>query len=393
MLHTLDTGSFGIGGSYAPGFEPVRDAFFRNFRDFEEIGGAVAVYWKGIPVVDLWGGYRDPDRRVPWTADTLVCMMSVAKGVAATAIAILCDRGLIDLTAPMARYWPEFAQNGKQDITVTQALSHLAGIPVTDAADEGDIYDYEAMADAIARQCPLWEPGTTQVYHSATLGHLAGMLVRAVTGQSIGQFIRSEISGRLGAEYFIGLTPEEESRCATMIPSANNLVGASKRAAKESVAYRQWRALPANEDFNSHRWRAAEIPAVNGHGTARGVARIYGALALGGTLDGVRLLRPESLSRMLVEQRGTDAANSDVGELDRMAIGFRLNSPPHRPMGPHMSTFGHSGAGGSQAFADPDSEVGFCYCCNRMHDGRDIGIRALSLIESTFAAIGDKRTA
>jgi CubicO group peptidase (beta-lactamase class C family) len=320
-------------------------------------------------------------------------MMSVAKGISATAIGMLCDRGLIDLSAPMARYWPEFARNGKQDITVTQALSHLAGIPVTDAANEGDIYDYDAMTAAIARQEPLWKPGTTQVYHSATLGHLAGMLVRAVTGQSIGQFIRREISDRLDADYFIGLTPEEESRCATMIPSANNLVGASKRAPKASVAYRQWQALPADEDFNSHQWRAAEIPAVNGHGTARGVARIYGALALGGALDGVTLMRRESLSRMLVEQRGTNSENSDVGDLDRMAIGFRLNSPPHRPMGPHMSTFGHSGAGGSQAFADPDSQLGFCYCCNRMHDGRDIGMRALSLIESTFASLDDNRFA
>jgi CubicO group peptidase (beta-lactamase class C family) len=312
-------------------------------------------------------------------------MMSVAKGICATAIAMLYDRGLLDLSAPMARYWPEFGQAGKEHITTTQALSHLAGVPVTDAANEGDLYDFDAMANAISAQKPLWPAGTTQVYHSATLGHLTGMLVKRITGKSIGQFIRDEISGPLRVDYQIGLTPTEEARCATMIPSMNNLVNASKRAPSHTLAYRQWIALPATEDFNSHLWRVSEIPSVNGHGTARGVARVYGALALGGTLDGVTLMKPTSLAAMLKEQKGDGSSGSDVNE--RVAIGYRLNSPPHRPQGPNMSSFGHSGAGGAQSFGDPEAQLGYCYCCNRMHDGRDIGDRAASLIDATFQSI------
>lgn len=374
-----------VKGMCAPRFRAVHDAFERNFLALGEVGAAVAVYWKGRPVVDLWGGQRDAARGLPWERDTTVCMMSVAKGISTTAVAMLYDRGLIDLSAPMARYWPEFAQAGKEHVTVAQALSHLAGVPVTDAAREGDLYDFEAMASAIAAQAPLWPPGTTQVYHSATLGHLSGMLVKRITGKSIGRFIREEISGPLGADYQIGLTPDEEARCATMIPSANNLVNAAKRATPDSVAYRAWKSLPASENFNSHLWRISEIPSVNGHGAARGVARIYGALSLGGTLDGVTLGKPSSFRTLTQEQKGTGTPESDVN--DRVGMGYRLNSPPNRPMGPHMSCFGHSGAGGAQSFADPEAELGYCYCCNRMHDGRDIGERAESLINATFGAI------
>ncbi len=389
MLTKTENDAGTVRGICDPRFSEVRTAFERNFFEFGEVGAAIAVYWYGKPVVDLWGGLRDARIMLPWEADTIVCMMSVAKGISATALAILYDRGLLDLSAPMAHYWPEFAQAGKGQITVTQALSHLAGIPVTDAAHEGDIYNFEVMAASVAAQVPLWPAGTAQVYHSATLGHLAGMLVKRITGQSLGQFLRKEVSRPLSADYYIGLTPSEEARCATMIPSANNLVSASKRAPPDSLAYRQWKALPANEDFNSHQWRASEIPAVNGHGTARGVARIYGALALGGSIEGVTLLRSSSLAAMLREQKGDDSRESDVNEHDRVAIGFRLNSPPHRPMGPHMSSFGHSGAGGSQSFADPEAKIGYCYCCNRMHDGRDLSERATALIEATYNSIAE----
>jgi CubicO group peptidase (beta-lactamase class C family) len=380
-----------VKGTCDPRFKPVYEAFERNFQKHGEVGAAVAVYWKGQPMVDLWGGYRDGARRLPWQPDTMVCMMSVAKGISATAMAMVFDRGLIDLYAPVARYWPEFAQAGKADITVCQALSHLAGVPVADSAREGDIYDFDAMARALAAQAPLWPPGTTQVYHSATLGHIVGMLVKKLTRKSLGRFIREEISGPLGADYQIGLTAEEEARCATMIPSPNNLVNAAKRAAPDSVAFRSWQSLPASEDFNSHLWRSSEIPSVNGHGTARGVARIYAALSLGGTLDGVTLGRPSSFQELTREQlSAARSLDSDVHE--RVAMAYRLNSPPHRPTGPNMSSFGHSGAGGAQSFADPEAQVGYCYGCNKMHDGRDIGPRAGSLIDATYRAISGAET-
>jgi len=376
-----------VAGTFDPRFAAVREAFARNFQEHGEVGAALAVTWHGKMVVDLWGGLADANSRRPWQSDTLVCMMSVAKGICAIAMSMLYDQGLIDFDAPVARYWPAFAQGGKQEVTVRQALSHVAGVPLADAIEEGEIYDFDTMASAIAAQAPLWPPGTMQVYHSATLGHIIGMLVRSITGLSIGAFVRTHISGPLGADYFIGLTPAEEARCARMIPSANNLVGMAKRSPPDSLAYRQWKGLPASEDFNSHAWRSNEIPSVNGHGSARGVALIYGAVACGGSPDGVKLARAESLAVLAAEQLSGKSPTS--GLTLRMGMGFMLNSPPSRPMGPNMATFGHSGAGGAQAFADPVAGLGYCYCCNNMHDGLDIGVRAGSLIDATFAALAN----
>jgi CubicO group peptidase (beta-lactamase class C family) len=365
-------------------FALVREAFARNFRDHDELGAAISVTLHGRTVVDLWGGVRDPVTQAPWQDDTMVCMMSVAKGISAVALAMAHDRGLVDLDAPVAQYWPEFAAAGKQDVTVRQAGSHLAGVPVADSAPEGSFYDYETMKAAIAAQAPLWPPGTMQVYHSATIGHIIGAILEGATGKRVSQFLRDEISGKLGVDYFIGLTPSEIARCATMVPSANNLVSASKSAPHDSVEYRAFRPMPATEDFNSQQWRTAEIPAVNGHGTPRAVARIYGALANGGW-EGLTLARPESITALATEQpRGS---TENPGAYLRMGIGFMMNSPPIRPMGPNLQSFGFSGAGGAQAFADPVSGLGYCYGCNRMHDGRDIGPRAESLLNATFACL------
>ena len=374
-----------IQGTCEPAFAAVRAAFEKNFEAHGEVGAAVAVYHEGKPVVDLWGGLRDADRGLPWERDTIALMMSVSKGISASAVAMAYDRGLVDLDAPVARYWPAFAAAGKERITVRQALSHVAGVPVAERAQEGDIYSFDTMAAALAAQAPLWPPGSRQEYHSATLGYLMGMIIRGVTGKSIGRFIREELSGPLGADFQIGLTPEEMARCAKVIPSAGNQVSAAKRAPPDSIAYRAWKPLPPEEDFNSERFRAAEIPSINGHGTARAVARIYGALAMGGSLDGVTLGRAQSFKALATEQpRGTeDGASARL----RMGLAYMLNSPPHRPMGPHPEAFGHSGAGGHMAFADPVSRLGFSYCCNRMHDGNETGVRTRSLIDAVFAAI------
>jgi CubicO group peptidase (beta-lactamase class C family) len=375
-----------VQGTCEPAFAAVRAAFEKNFEAHGEVGAAVAVYHEGKPVVDLWGGLRDADRGLPWERDTIALMMSVSKGISATAVAMAYDRGLVDLDAPLARYWPAFAAAGKERITVRQALSHVAGVPVAERAQEGDIYSFDTMAAALAAQAPLWPPGSRQEYHSATLGYLMGMIIRGVTGKSIGRFIREELSGPLGADFQIGLTPEERARCAKVIPSAGNQVSAAKRAPQDSIAYRAWKPLPPEEDFNSERFRAAEIPSINGHGTARAVARIYGALAMGGSLDGVTLGRAQSFKALATEQpRGTeDGASARL----RMGLAYMLNSPPHRPMGPHPEAFGHSGAGGHMAFADPVSRLGFAYCCNRMHDGNETGIRTRSLIDAVFTRFG-----
>ena len=213
-----------VQGECDPDFAAVRVAFEKNFRDHGELGAAVAVYHKGKPVVDLWGGLRDADRKLPWEVDTICCMMSVAKGISALCIAKLAERKLLTLDDRVSKYWPEFAAQGKESITIRQALGHLACIPVTDLASEGDFYSYKKMIAAIAGQKPLWPIATVQVYHSSTLGFIAGEVLRRITGQTIGQFLRENLQRPLGADYFIGLTADEQRRCATMLRSAGNSI-------------------------------------------------------------------------------------------------------------------------------------------------------------------------
>jgi len=359
------------------GFQPVRDAFLNNFARNGERGAAVAVYSGGRKVVDLWGGTARADGR-PWERDTMVCMMSVSKGILGLCMAMLYDRGLLDVEAPVAQYWPEFAQAGKADVSVATALSHRAGIPVADAAKPGDLYDWQKMTTALAAQQPIWAPGSTLFYHSATIGHIAGEILRRITGMTIGAFVRTEIASPLGADYFFGLDDAEVARCADMIASPGNVVNAAKAPGAPPVQERSWRPLPADEDFNSRSWRQSQIPSVNGHGTARAIARIYGALALGGEIDGVRLLRPESLA-VFTAERGVGTSQGSGLDL-RSGLCFMLSSAG-RPMGGNRA-FGHSGAGGAQSFADPDRGFGFCYAANRMHDGTDVGPRAGALLDA-----------
>jgi len=372
-----------IEGDCDPRFARVHAAFAENFARDGELGAAVAVTLHGRPVVDLWGGWRDAARTQPWQRDTIVCMMSVAKAVSAFAVHMLADRGLIELDAPIAQYWPEFAQAGKARIPVRWALSHMACVPVADKAPVGAIYDSTAMEDALAAQTPLWEPGTERCYHSATLGFICGAIVRRVTGLSLGAFLRQEIARPLGLDYHIGLGPDEAERCAEMIRAKGSLLDLAQTDPKYAFLARMWRQLPPDEDYNSPAWRAAEIPSANGHGNARAIARLCGLWALGGTLDGVRLISAGAMAQAVEEQWSGQSAAS--GLRFRVAMGFFLNCPPDRPMGPNPRAFGHSGAGGAQAIADPVSGIGFAYSPNRMHGGIDIGPRAQRLIEATFA--------
>lgn len=372
-----------IEGECTPEFIAVRRAFERNFAEHGELGAAVAVYYEGRPVVDLWGGLRDRERGLPWQADTICTMMSVAKGICALSIAMLAGRGLLTLDDPVAKYWPEFAAEGKERVTIRQALGHLACIPVTDAAAEGDYYNYAKMVEAIAAQRPLWPIGTQQIYHSATLGFIAAEILRRITGRTIGQFIRENLQQPLNADYFIGLSAAEQARCATMVRSEGNSINAAKAADPQSLEARMWKPLPAGETYNSPEWRTAEIPSVNGQGTARGVARIYGALANGGSIDGVEVIDMHTLAPFLEEQ--LPSPPPPVPQRLRMAVGFMLNSPPHRATGPNLEAFGHSGAGGSQGFCDPVAKIGFCYTTNLMQNGTETGIRAESLVASVYA--------
>ena len=267
-----------INGRCAPGFEPVKAAFISNFSDRGEVGAALAVYVRGKPVVDLWGGVADAATGRPWERDTLACMMSVAKGLVALLVHRLAGQGVIELDAPIARWWPEFGAAGKHGITLHQVLAHVAGLPYADGLPRGSLYDWEQVIRALALQAPAFKPGDVRCYHSATMGFIAGEVLRRATGRPIGELLEAELCGPLQADFRIGLSATDQARCATMIPSAGNILDIA-RSKPDSLFGRMWYPIADDEDFNSPAWRSALIPSANGHGTARSVAAVYSAVA------------------------------------------------------------------------------------------------------------------
>ncbi len=375
-----------IHGTVALGFEAVRDRFIANFhRDdtSREVGGALAVYRHGVPVVDVWAGFRDPARRVPWTSDTLANVWSTTKGITAIALARLVDTGKVDYASPVAAYWPEFAQAGKADITVAQLVSHQAGLPgFVDPTPLSDFYDWETVTGRLAAQAPIWEPGTKNSYHAMTYGFLAGEIIRRVSGRSVGRFLAEEIAGPLGADVHIGLADRDEPRVATMIPPVAGEGFDPATMPPEALAAV---TNPAMEPSIPHdrAWRAAEVPAGNGHATALGLARIYGALANGGELDGVRLMSAETIAKLTTVQ--TRRQDVMLGFKPFWAHGMALNDSG--VFGPHAGTFGHSGWGGSFACADPGTGVAIGYVMNQMGGGLVGDPRAVGLCHAVFDSL------
>lgn len=377
-----------IHGSCDPRFERVREAFAENFEKRGEVGAAVAVTIDGRPVVDLWGGFADKERTRPWERDTIVNTYSTTKGMATIVVHRLVEQGLIDLEAPVARYWPEFAQAGKGDIPVHFLLSHRAGLAAIDRrVSPEDLFAWDPMIRAIEAQEPNWEPGTKHGYHAITFGHLVGEVVRRVAGRTLGQVFRDEVAGPLGADFHIGFGPELDHRVATMIPAPPlppEAQAAFRNAGPDSLPARVF-GNPSGWDVNSRGWRAAEIPAANGHGTARALARIYGALARGGELDGVRVLSRESIQRATTEQAsGPDAV---ILLHTRYGLGFWLSSETI-PLGKNLSAFGHPGAGGSVGFADPEARLGFGYVMNQMATGLTVAGTGATLTAAVYECLG-----
>lgn len=371
-------------------FRGVVDAFVENYRLDDELGSAVSVVVDGRTVVDVWGGWQDLERSTPWERDTLVCMMSTAKGISAIGFHLLVDRGLIDIDAPVARYWPEFAQNGKSDLPVRYILDHRAGLPVLtpDLLWPGAMFDREAMVAALAAQAPLWEPGTVAAYHVHTQGYLLSEITRRVTGLLLGEYVARELAGPLGADYHLGLREADLGRVTTLIPHPGAKLVAAREAepadSLRGLAFAQNPPWPWIETFNSHEFRVMDMPSASGHGNARAVARIYGAIAAG-ELDGVRVLSDDAITRMATMQH-------DMIELlqerhYRQGLGVLLNSPGAVYMGPHPDAFGHHGIGGSIGFADRRERIGFSYAMNKMHAVGTNGPRAARLIDAVYAAL------
>ncbi|MEU6386606.1 serine hydrolase domain-containing protein [Streptomyces bauhiniae] len=381
-----------IGGEVAAGFEPVREAFAENFARHGDIGAAVCVYRDGHPVVDLWGGIADPRTGRPWTRDTLQLVYSATKGATATAVHLLAQRGELDLDAPVATYWPEFAANGKADIPVRWLLSHQAGLVALDRpVPLNDALAWHPMAAALAAQRPVWTPGTAHGYHGRTWGWLVGEVIRRVSGRTPGCFFADEIAAPLGLDFFIGLPAHERERVSHMVHSkpavdlttvASELVPEELRdqvaawSDPDSFSNRAYMVTyPAAIDFNSPEVQIAELPASNGIGTARGLARMYAALI--GEVDGTRLLTPETLTLATKEQ----AAGMDqvLVAPSRFSSGYQLPTEDNPMMGP--SAFGHNGRGGSLGFADRERGIAFGYAMNHVVSGSD-DVRAASLVDA-----------
>ena len=381
-----------IDGHCDPRFTAVREEFFRNFTERGDVGASVCVYLDGVRVVDCWGGHADAARTRPWTADTIVSVASTTKGMVALCAHMLAERGKLDLDAPVAGYWPEFAQAGKQDIPVRWRLSHRAGLPAIRRTLPAEaLLDWSAMTAALAECEPWWAPGTRHGYHAITFGHLVGEVIRRVDGRSVGAFLRDEVTGPLHADFWIGVPEEADARAATVLPPpppVEPTIWDTILADPDSVSGRTFLNPPRTADLvNTRAWRAAEIPAANGHTSARGVARVYAALARGGELDSVRLLTPAAIDRAIVPQSsGRDAV---LTLPTRFASGFMLGMPGGIfECGPGRRTFGHPGRGGSIGFADPDARLGFGDVTNQYVTGtaRRPDRRVASLVDAAYAA-------
>jgi CubicO group peptidase (beta-lactamase class C family) len=377
---------FGIHGECAPGFEAVRDAFETNFVAEEEVGASASVVVDGRTVVDLWGGWRDAASTLPWERDTIVCMMSVAKAVSATCLHMLVDRGQVELDAPVARYWPEFAQNGKEGVLVRHVLDHRAGLPIlTEKLHPQAMFDHALMVGALERQAPLWEPGAKAGYHVHNQGFLIDEILRRADGRALPQFLREEVTGPLGIDYQFGLSQADQARCAEFLQATEGTIFAARHGDPDKILSRAWDQLPDPLDLNSRQWREATITSASGHGNARAVARLYGALARGGELDGVRLMSPATLEQAITKQH--NMVEVMMERPYHQALGFLLSSPPIVWMGPGQRSFGHHGVGGSIGLGDPDAKVGFAYAMNKMHARIDNGPRARRLIEAVYRCL------
>lgn len=371
-----------IHGSCDPRFEPVKAAFAANFAGGLEVGASVAVTLEGEPMVDLWGGHSDAAKTQNWNEDTIVNVWSSTKTMAAMTLLLLADRGEVDLYAPVAKYWPEYAQNGKEKSEVRHFLSHSAGLSGMDEpVENGALHDWEWMTGALARQAPWWEPGSQSGYHALTQGHLIGEVVRRVTGQSIGEFFHQEIAGPLDADFHIGTPPSCDPRIAELIPPSTTM----DISDDGSVASRTFRNPGIDiAETATRAWRGAEIPAANGHGNARSIVKIQTAMANGGTASGKTMLSEKGTRRIFDEQ--TNGPDLVLGIPIRFGMGYGLNSP-FTPLGPNKNICFWGGYGGSLVFVDQDARLCLSYVMNRMESGLMGDTRGLGLVFAMYQSM------
>jgi len=351
-------------GKCDPRFAAVEEAFAAGFTGGRELGASLAVEIDGRAVLDLWGGSTDADGMHAWERDTIACTFSCTKGLAAIALLMLVDRGVVDLDAPVAKWWPEFAAAGKAELPVRWLLTHEAGLSaISRPMPFGSLSDWDAMTDALAAQEPSWEPGAAHGYHGVTFGHLVGEVVQRADGRTIGAFLSDEIASPLGVDCFLGLPEREETRTAEMtidlVEGAPTFFSHWKPDGLGPKSFGNPPDCNVIEHTNSRAFRAAEIPAANAHANARALARVYGALGRGTLMDPV-----------LVAEAGRPQVDGHDVVMDlpsRFGLGFEVTMPEAEfSFGPGARTFGHNGSGGSLGFLDPDAGVSFGYVMNRM---------------------------
>ncbi len=378
-----------LGGTCSARFDPLGELFAAKLKSGEDLGASLAVDIDGEVVVDLWGGWADEARTVPWTENTITNVFSTTKTMTSLAALVLVDRGELDLDANVAAYWPEFAARGKAGIKVRQLLSHTSGVsgwdqPVTIE----DVYDWDKSTAMLAAQAPWWEPGTASGYHGLTFGHLIGEVIRRITGKRLGEFFAAEVAGPLDADFHIGLSPSEFPRVANVVPPLlppNDLT----QVDPHSVAFKTFIG-PENTAENSwtERWRHADIGAANGHGNARSVARLQSAVACGGEVDGVRLLSPKPIDRIFEVQSNT--VDLVMGIQLRLGVGYGLLPMPEvLPFLPEGRLCSWGGWGGSLVIADVDRHMTFAYVMNKMAPGVVSSITA-ALVERLYDIVNRK---
>lgn len=394
-----------IDGKVKPGFERVAEAFKENFDRKGEIGASVCLTAGGETVVDLWGGLADRKTRAPWTSDTVSIVFSCTKGATAICAHVLASRGRLDIDAPVAELWPEFARHGKARVTTRMMLDHSSAVPAVRAkVKEDGPYDWDYMTGRLADEVPFWEPGTRNGYHGFTFGWTVGEMVRRASGKSLGRFFREEIAEPLGLDFWIGLPEEIEPRVAPIVPHVYKAADAVTPFMRDLATNKE--SIPALFYFNNGNWRsggansraghAAEIGAANGITNARGLAGLYAPLANGGG----KLVDPRTLARMGEVSMAThDDATLRIPT--RFALGFMKSMDNRRrSMAATLwgedcdsvilgsAAFGHVGAGGSLGFADPVAGLSFGYTMNRMGPGLLMNERGQALVDAAYLSLG-----